>query len=100
MSAKPQAPLVHVRLRHSVSVPGQSVEVKHPTHAPAPSQSWPAPHDVPALRLSPEADLPLGLMSWLAPRGDAEGRALLAPRGLDPLARRASELKTITTRRF
>ncbi len=74
-----------------------------------------APDGVPALRLSPEADLPLGLMSWLTPRGDAEGRALLSTRGIDPLSRGAGvpantrpsagtavrpEPMTTTTRRF
>lgn len=45
---------------------------------------------VPALRLAPEADLPLGQMSWLSPRGAAEGEACLSVRDIDPLARRAA----------
>lgn len=42
--------------------------------------------DVPALRLGAHADLPLGQMSWLAPRGE-DGRATLSTRRLDPLRR-------------
>jgi type VI secretion system protein ImpH len=41
--------------------------------------------EVPPLRLSPPHDLPLGQMSWLAPRGREQGRARVPMRGLDPL---------------
>lgn len=44
--------------------------------------------EVPALRLDPAADLPLGQMSWLAPRGEEEGRARVSIRGFDPLVHR------------
>jgi len=47
--------------------------------------------EVPAFRVSLGADLPLGQMSWLSPRGVEEGRARLSPRGHDPLARRQPE---------
>jgi type VI secretion system protein ImpH len=40
--------------------------------------------EVPPLRIGAGSDLPLGQMSWLAPRGD-EGRATLSTRRLDPL---------------
>jgi len=42
--------------------------------------------DVPALRLDPGAVLPLGLMSWIAPRAAREGQSRVSIRGLDPLA--------------
>jgi type VI secretion system protein ImpH len=41
---------------------------------------------VPALRLDPDAQLPLGFMSWLAPRATREGQSRVPIRGLDPLA--------------
>ncbi len=43
---------------------------------------------VPALRLRPAGDLPLGQMSWIAPRGREEGRGRLGVRELDPLGSR------------
>jgi type VI secretion system protein ImpH len=43
---------------------------------------------VPALQLAPDADLPLGQMSWIAPRGREEGRGRLTVHELDPLASR------------
>lgn len=46
--------------------------------------------EVPALRLSPEAGLPLGWMSWLAPDDAREGEAVLSTRGVDPLFRTPS----------
>jgi predicted component of type VI protein secretion system len=42
--------------------------------------------EVPALRLGARADLPLGQMTWLSPRG-TDGRATLSTRRLDPLRR-------------
>lgn len=43
--------------------------------------------EVPALRLSPDAGLPLGWMSWLVPDGAREGSAVLSTRAVDPLHR-------------
>jgi type VI secretion system protein ImpH len=44
--------------------------------------------EVPAFRVAPGDDLPLGHLSWLAPRGDREGRAVVSVAKLDPLRRR------------
>jgi type VI secretion system protein ImpH len=44
--------------------------------------------EVPALKLSASADLPLGQLSWIAPRGTDEGRAELPIRDQDPLTPR------------
>jgi type VI secretion system protein ImpH len=44
--------------------------------------------EVPPLRLAPDQGLPLGLMSWITPRGAEDGRARFGPRGADPLAPR------------
>ncbi len=46
--------------------------------------------DVPALRLGEAAALPLGQMSWVAPRGAERGRAELPIREQDPLTSRAA----------
>lgn len=45
---------------------------------------------VPPLRLAPEDDLPLGQMSWLAPRGELEGTTRLSVRDQDPMTRRTA----------
>jgi type VI secretion system protein ImpH len=47
------------------------------------------PSELPALRLLPGRDLPLGQASWVAPTGRREGRVQVSVRTLDPLARRA-----------
>jgi type VI secretion system protein ImpH len=49
--------------------------------------------EVPALVLSASADLPLGQMSWLTPRGTEEGVAILSISAHDPLTRRRVPLK-------
>jgi hypothetical protein len=41
--------------------------------------------EVPALRLAPAENLPLGYLSWLCPRGHEEGRAQVSISSLDPL---------------
>lgn len=41
--------------------------------------------EAPPLRLSPEADLPLGRMSWLLSPGESEEELELSTRGLDPM---------------
>lgn len=41
--------------------------------------------EAPALRLSPQADLPLGRMSWLLSPGESQVELDLSTRGLDPL---------------
>jgi type VI secretion system protein ImpH len=46
--------------------------------------------ELPALRLLPGGDLPLGQASWIRPTGRQEGRGGPFVRTLDPLARRAS----------
>ncbi|MBU2692827.1 MAG: type VI secretion system baseplate subunit TssG [Candidatus Eisenbacteria bacterium] len=43
--------------------------------------------EVPSLRLSAGAGLPLGRLSWLTPRGRDEGRVVLSIKKLDPLRR-------------
>ena len=48
------------------------------------------PPELPALRLLPGGDLPLGHASWVRPTGRREGRVQVSVRTLDPLARRAS----------
>jgi type VI secretion system protein ImpH len=42
-------------------------------------------NQAPPLRLSPEADLPLGRMSWLLSPGESEEELELSTRGLDPM---------------
>jgi len=41
--------------------------------------------EVPALRLAAPESLPLGHLSWVRPRGDEEGRALVSVQRIDPL---------------
>ena len=54
--------------------------------------------EVPAFRLRPRAELPLGAMSWIQPRGDRPGRAPVAARRADPLANQGEARWTSTSR--
>jgi hypothetical protein len=43
----PQTPALHVLFRQKVSIPSQSVALKHPAHTPVPSQNPLLPHGKP-----------------------------------------------------